>query len=258
MIDLKQLEGLDLADLMAGAEQEEQSELSAVSRAVAAQFIQDLRGVFAEILRGREHLVLPQLEELLRSLTRLAKASDDTPQIALLQELEEATATYRERQARGSGRASFLDCVRSWLPRYAEMLGASLGGDLTKMVDYEDKDLPLFQELEDIRGIGPARLRRLFAAGLTHGHHFEGADPDDVASVTGLPRALAAAVCERAEVYRASKHTRALASLKHAHTALTEVLQSRDLPDFIRAETQARLDRLDQLHAELQRSFEAS
>ena len=50
---------------------------------------------------------------------------------------------------------------------------------------YQDRSLPLLEELANLKGIGPKRLERLYCAGLF-----------TIAEVTGLPRKLAEQVVD--------------------------------------------------------------
>lgn len=251
MIDLSMLEELDPAALD-GAVVDERSELSVVSRAVAAQFVEAVAAVAGEVLAGREELVLDRLPPMLDSLRSLSIASTDDEQLALVDELVAAHELYVSRRHRGVGRATYLDAMRSWVQRFAALVDDTGSGDaLRALVEYDDEDVPLFQELEQIRGIGRRRLQRLYAARLTTAEVLATASPDDVASVTGLPRALAVEVVACAHKYQAQRPVRALTELQRTVRRTASVLPEMLQDDALRQSLLSALQELDNLYKTL-------
>lgn len=199
-------------------------ELGAVAHRIAAQYAEVIAQVAGMLFAGRESEgMLEQLDATLEALHRLAVASHSRDEATLLAELRAWTEEYHASRVNlaGRGRARYLDRLRTWLPRYAALLGPEAQQRLHELTREDLPRLPLFEELESLRGIGPRRLRRLYLAGLHTVEAVSAADPGELAQVAGLPLALARGVVDRAQEF--AVHRRRLAVLE-MHRRLAEFM----------------------------------
>lgn len=197
----------DVSDTQPDAEEDAppaaSPELRAVTHRIASQFVEVISIAATRILgTGGADISLRPMQASLDSLTRLGVAADDAEHLALLEELRDALDTYDQRRAQGRGHARFRDTLRAWLPRYAAFVGGDQGDRIRELVEFDSRDVPLFTHLHQLRGIGPKRLQRLYAAGLYEAATLADADPDDTADVTGLPRKLAHDVVAASQRHR--------------------------------------------------------
>lgn len=212
---------------------EASEELRHVTHRIAGQFVEVIAQGAATVLRGgtlREGV--GQLLSALDALDRLAAAADDAEHAAMLGELRAAIEVFQERAARGVGHAAFRDAVRDWLPRYATAVGSGSAEALRRLTEYAEADVPLFEHLRAIRGIGPKRLQRLYAAGFYTVEALQDADVEETAQVTGLPRRLTAEVVEASLQYRARKRERLVEELPRKVEEFARLLRDlENLPD---------------------------
>jgi hypothetical protein len=95
-------------------------------------------------------------------------------------------------------------------------------------VEFDAREIPLFGELAALPGIGPRRLERLFCAGLFAVEVVSGADPMEVAQVTGLPRALAVEVVTRAREFESEHRRRTVLEMRTRLAEFQHVLAGLD------------------------------
>ncbi len=188
-------------------------ELLAVTHRIAGQFL----SVIASAARGllgeaRPERAVDQLNQAVASLRRLATAAEDDAHRDLLDELDQALAAFDARDGL-VGLPRLRDTLRDWLARYAGFLGPRAGASLDRLVSWDDGEHPLLEALHTIPGIGPKRLRRLYAAGLHDPQRVAGADPEEVAWVSGIPSALAEQVVAVAKQHVASAPQRVITTL---------------------------------------------
>lgn len=169
---------------------EPSDELGRLSRSIAGQYAPVLANFAAEVLRSVD---APESIEAamaaVENLIRLCSATRD-------RELGERLNALREQldqtvPRRGPARQRALDDLKECLLGIAACLDSADGEPLRRVFLSRRRATPLLQELADIPGIGPRRLDRLYRAGLFTVEALRGADPTDVASVTGLPARLA-------------------------------------------------------------------
>lgn len=207
-------------------------ELGRVSRRIAAQYAEVLTSFAAQAFAGRAGSAsLDQVEAAIESLARLARAASDEPQVAMLNEVRQiiGPATTGKRNSRS--RQSALVALRDWIPRFAASLEEEDAQRLMSLVEWNDSAAPLMDELSTIRGIGPKRLQRLYAAGLYTVDVVATASPDDVAAVTGLPHSLAVKVIAATRNYAVDERRRLLESLRERALRLRHILASVPMDD---------------------------
>lgn len=219
-------------------------ELSAVAQRIAVQYAEVIAQVASMLFAGRDSEgLIEQLDATLEALERLALASHAEAEHLLLSELRTWTAEYREGLlCGGRGRARYLDRLRAWLPRYAAQLGPGAQNRLKDLTRDDLSGIPLFEELEGLRGIGPRRLRRLYLAGLHTVEAVSAADPHELAQVAGLPLALAQGVVERAQDFASRRRRLAVLEMHRRLSEFMGVVRSMrpdDDPDLYQAALRA-------------------
>ena len=116
-----------------------------------------------------------------------------------------------------------------WIPRFATTLSAEHAQRLLDLVRWDGGSAPLMEELHSLRGIGPKRLGRLYAAGLHTVDVVASADPIEVALVTGLPGKLSVNVVDATRQFAVEERVRCLESLRDRARRLREILTA--VPD---------------------------
>ncbi|MCB9683341.1 MAG: helix-hairpin-helix domain-containing protein [Alphaproteobacteria bacterium] len=178
-------------------------ELRAVTKRISAQYVDVLARASARLLSGdADEQALAQLTGALRNLERLATAGGDAEHLLLLSELQAAVDIHTERLDTGKGESAFLGMLHRWLRAYAEFLDVDQARAIHRLMGVDADEVPLLRRLAALRGIGPRRLERLYAAGLYDVERLAEADARDVASVTGLPAMLAERVVVEADRHR--------------------------------------------------------
>jgi|GEM_PF-2810621 len=233
-------------------------ELQAVADRIALQFVDVLAATSSRLFSrpGSGALALDPLVAAIGSLRTLAEAAGETARVALLDELAEHAATWREQGAASRGRSRFLDRMRAWLPAFADELGSGGGLRLRSVVDFSADEAPLLDELASMRGMGPRRLARLYCAGLHTVDALSGAEAEEVAQVTGLPRALSSQVREFAVRFERDRRRGTVLDLRRRLGEFERLLSRLDQqsdPDLahIAREALDDLSRMVRMHADL-------
>lgn len=216
----------DNADLLGMSD-----ELTRVSRKISGQYADVIASFAGQAFRGRAGRdAAEQASAALEALVRLAEASGDHIQGEMLAELRQLIpdAAHARRNSRARNRA--LASLRDWIPRFATTLQADDAQRLLDLVTW-DHSAPLMEELSSIRGIGPKRLGRLYAAGLHTVEIVAHANPVEVAQVTGLPQDLSSRVVDATKVFAVEERRRCLEQLRDRARRLREVLRSVETSD---------------------------
>lgn len=199
-------------------------ELLDVARRIAAQYVDLIEAFAAGLFQRRPSLGLAsQLSHAMEALHRLAEASGDREASAVVEELlvELKQFTHHAQRRRAVDRMATR--MRAWIPHFAALLKDAASERVLSLVSFRDKALPLFQELSAIEGIGPRRLERLYCAGLYTVDAVIGADPVEIAAVTGLPPALARKVVDATVAWNAEQRLR---SARELQARASEVLRA--------------------------------
>ena len=213
-------DGSGLSDLLAPSD-----EVQRVSRRIAGQYVEVLARFSASVF-GRQVSAVStdQVVSAVDSLLRLARASQDDEQAALLDELlalvEPATAGRRNSRVRRHA----VRQLRDWIPRFCETLEPDDSDRLQRLITWDHDSAPLLAELASIRGIGPKRLGRLYAAGLFTVDSVAGSEADDIVAVTGIPQALAEEVVAATHAYAIEERERCVAGLLAQSHRLQRIL----------------------------------
>lgn len=209
-------------DLLAASD-----ELTRVSRRIAGQYAEIVAGFSANAFRGEAGRdAADHSMAAVDALLRLARAAGDTTQEALLSELKPLLPQTVEGRRNSRTRQQALARLRDWIPRFAETLQEDDARRLLDLVRWDRGRAPLMDELAEIDGIGPKRLGRLYAAGLHTMEVVAGADPHEIAQVTGLPSGLATKVVAETRRYAMDERRRCLEGLRDRARRLREVLRS--------------------------------
>ncbi|MCA9569019.1 MAG: helix-hairpin-helix domain-containing protein [Myxococcales bacterium] len=189
-------------------------ELTQVTHRISSQFVDVIAMAATQLLGGHEaDGALSRIGSALDALGRLAAAAEDGAHEAQLATMRVHLAEYDAQRLEDRGHTRFRDALRGWLPAYASFLGGSEGDRLRDIVEFDMEDAPVFRYLEGLKGIGPGRLRRLYAAGLFTAEVISEADPAEMALVTGLPRDLAREVVEATRSWRVDQRRRSVLDL---------------------------------------------
>lgn len=230
-------------------------ELAAVARRVSSQYVDIVAVVASQLLSGAGHIgSLDQLEGALQALRRLADVHEDGVAIELIDELFGAGALWRVSGTGKRGRLKFLNTLRGWLPRYGRVIAPEDGARLRDITEYDPTAVPLFAELEAIRGVGPRRLQRLYCAGLFTVDALCNADPIEVSQVTGLPRELTTVIVERTRAFAAEHRRRTIANMRARVSEFVRLLAEIDPgrePELAQIARTAILDMRRLVHDEL-------
>jgi hypothetical protein len=197
-------------------------ELLDVSRRIAAPYV-DLIEAFAGglIQRRPSSGMAGQLIHAMEALHRLAEASGDALASGVVEELLVDLRQFAHHAQHRRAIDRMATRMRAWIPRFAALLQGGARDRMLSLVSFRGKALPLFQELSAIEGIGPRRLERLYCAGLYTVDAVLGADPLEIAAVTGLPPALARRVVDATVAWNAEQRLR---SVRELQARATEVL----------------------------------
>lgn len=202
-------------------------ELGRVVRAVAAPYVEIVAVVGARMLSGRaEPGALDELSAAVDALRRLSGVEGEARVVAQLGELNGWIEEVRAEAGRPRHRR--LDRLRELLPRLGDALGGDTGARLRSLVDCDPSDHPLLADLASLDGIGPKRLSRLYSAGLFTAEVLSGADPGEVAAVTGLPRALAARVVGASRRFAAERERQLVLGFERRLAEFSRVVASLD------------------------------
>lgn len=175
-------------------------ELMRVTHRIANQFLDVIKMAARQLLGGHDvDTAGHQLASALDALGRLARAASDARHVELLAQMRADLERYEDDREHDRGEARFRDALRAWLPAYADHVGGSSGDALRDLVECDVDAFDVYRHLISLRGIGPRRLARLYAAGLYTADAIRGADAEEMAQVTGLPRRLAHTVVRAAQ-----------------------------------------------------------
>ncbi|MBK7757528.1 MAG: hypothetical protein IPI35_14220 [Deltaproteobacteria bacterium] len=187
--------GTDDAEPYEG-ELEASEELHALARTLSGQYV-DVVGAFVrQVFSSRPGRAQPgnQVLGALDALLRLSRETGDLPLQAALSTVHDVIKSGVPEHRRDFNR--FLTQLRDGVLLFADLLREEDAERLKGLILYQDRSLPLLEELANLKGIGPKRLERLYCAGLFTIEAVAEADPADVAEVTGLPRKLAEQVVD--------------------------------------------------------------
>ena len=202
-------------------------ELLDVSRRIAGQYVDLIEAFAAGLFQRRPSGGLTgQLVHALDALHRLAEASGDHEASAVVSEMHEELRAFAHHVAQRRAVDRMATRMRAWIPRFAALLPELARARMLSLVSFRGKALPLFQELSAIDGIGPRRLERLYCAGLYTVDAVVGADPLEIAAVTGLPPALARKVVDATVAWNAEQRLRAARELQARAAEVLRALRS--------------------------------
>ena len=198
-------------------------ELTRLSRRISGQYVEVVATWAHAAFRGHGRgMHVAPVHAALPALQRLAEATQDHRMARVIAELVELVDGDD-----GSTRAHqrMVPRLRDWLRRFADLLEGPDALRLRDLVEFDRKAFPLLEQLAQVRGVGPRRLERLYLAGLFTVESLYGADPADVALVTGFPRELAVDVVEAASRFERQWREQVAAELVHRAAEVRAVLR---------------------------------
>lgn len=211
------------------------AEMRDLSRRLAGPYAEVVAAFASQALAGRSsEASLGQARGAVGSLRRLAEASADASLGASLGDLD---ATLSEVPPKtGRARRKYLDDLKARVLSLSDHLVGDERERVAALVRYEKQDrraLPLLDELAHLPGMGPKRLERLYCAGLFTVEAVCGANPEEIALVTGLPRPLARSVVDAARHFEDTRRRKKIESLRSIVGELNSRMRAvgEDAPD---------------------------
>lgn len=235
-------------------------ELITLTRGLAAQYVDVLALYVSRAFAGAGDAQAPQTQTL-SALDALIRLSRETGDAEFVRCLEAMASLVTQGVPQGKrARSQFLRALQAGVVDIAACLDPESGKRLRGMVLLEDRSAPLLAELERLRGIGPRRLERLYCAGLFTVESVSRSAPDEIAEVTGLPRALAAEVVEATQRFAEEERRRCVVELQRRVEQFARALP--ELAGKVRTDVEllqiarSSLQALQQAMAELERTGE--
>ncbi|MED5370880.1 MAG: helix-hairpin-helix domain-containing protein [Myxococcota bacterium] len=244
-LDADDLEALFEPDDLEPIE-EEFDALKSLTRAISSQYSETIASFVRLSFQGEELGMLEdQMRAALASLGRLAHGTGDGELSDALVSLEALVPEARIRG--GQRRERYLREMRTWVLDFARLLGAVEGKRLLDLVRYDERSRPLLHRLEEVYGIGPRRLERLYLAGLLSVETLMDADPAEVAQVTGMsPRLVRSLIyaAQRFDKRRRMESARQLLDRCRDVVAIADALNENGqvAPDLLHAMLTARME----------------
>ena len=203
-------------------------ELVVVSGRIVGAYAEVLARFVARAFAGQPSGDAAAVRTAIDAIRRLAVATGASDQIRLLAEwdpLADALAGPPAQRRRALAR------LQAWIPAFAATLPAPQADRLAAVLRWDPKSQPLLDELGAIKGIGPQRLQRLYAAGLFTIDAVARAEASEIAAVTGIPRALAAQVIAESGRYAQREHDRCIEALTRYVARFQRVAGAVEAPD---------------------------
>lgn len=203
---------------------ENTEELVGLTRKLAAQYVDVLAAFARDSFRG-ESIDAHGVRGAIDALARLAESTQDTDLHRVLQQLAklvDATADANNTNTRV--RDLLRVQMRHWVLRFADCLEGSQRKRMRELVLFDKSNVPLFDQLARIRGIGPRRIQRLYCAGLFTVDTVIRSTPEDIASVTGIPLTLSKRIHEETVGFAQDMKEEAVNSFVDAVDQLKKVL----------------------------------
>lgn len=226
-------------------------ELYEVTRRISLHLLDVLVTTARTLLAGgMDRDELHQLIATLDSLRRLADAAREDTQRRSIDRMA-AEARRFEASPNGRARERFRVRLRDWVVEFGGALGDGEGQRLRALVEYDPREVPLFAELARLHGVGPRRLRRLFAAGLHSVEVVARARAEDLSAVTGLPRGLAEDVIRRAQAFETEEKRRAIFEMQARLTRFSSAVDELGEGPELRAAAAAAIDQMQRLIEQL-------
>lgn len=164
-------------------------------------------------MRGeRADQLVARLSRLIEDALRLAREMDEGALVASYEELLAIVASFGV-VTTAAARRRAARRLRDWTLGFAELVGGEAGARLKGLMLFRRGAFPLLEHLRQIRGIGPKRIGRLYAAGLTTASALGVADPEELAELVGLPRGLAERVVEASRAFAETERSEMVATL---------------------------------------------
>lgn len=226
---MSELKGFDPSELLGtGVVDEptsETSELQNVATRISAQYGEVIAAWSTSVLRSTEPADAEGLKATVVNMLRLASSSDKHDQVELLHQLDEILDAIHGTRPRSRAGDHARVRLRDWLPSFADTLDGDDAERLRGLVEWSPDRTPFLEELRrHVRGVGPRRLQRLYAAGLGRLDIVANADPDEVSQVTGIPGGIATDMVERSRTYAIEERIRCIEEMRDRAARLKMLL----------------------------------
>lgn len=219
-----------------------------LTRTLGARHVEVIAHWASQKMRGeRAADVAQRLRRVIADAMRLAGEMDEGDLLAAYETLDEIVDGFSAASTAGARRRS-AKRLRDWTLDFAELVGGEAGDRLRGLVVFNRGAYPLLERLREIRGVGPRRLERLYAAGLATTDALAEADPDELMALIGLPAPLAL------EVVRVS---RAFAETERRETVLALTEMTHEVARILKLAKGDGEEADDSFVAEIQRAIDA-
>jgi len=222
-LDIKGL--LAVGDLVYDTDDEQDNALLRLSRKISGQYVEVFESFADAAFHGQvARPVSDQALAAASALRRLAAAASDAALLAILDGLNPLLGLSAARGARE--RSQLLAGMRQWVLDFADLVDPVQASRMRGLVRFDRKDHPMLRALAKLHGVGPARLQRLYSAGLFSVEALVGADPLEVAQVTGMPFTLAERVVAYAGTFAKEERDRCAEDLTRRTADVGQTLAS--------------------------------
>ncbi len=228
-------------------------ELVGLTRKLASQYVDVLATFARDSFRGTADIDTHGVSGAVDALARLAESTGDVDLLRVLQQLAKLVDAVGDTERTNPRVRDLLRVqMRHWVLRFADCLEGAERKRMRDLVLFDRSNVPLFDQLSRIKGIGPRRIQRMYCAGLFTIDTVVRSSPEDISSVTGIPIALARRIHEETSNYATEMKGDAI-------TALVDALGQfrRVFPRFERSDSTS-LQQVRLMLIELQNTIETS
>lgn len=202
----------------------------ALARTLGAQYAEVIAHYAVDAIMGRSSKHAPKLREVVQSLVKLAVEMGDTEILAIYEQLGALIESFAQANTREE-RAETTGHLRDWVMTFSNYVEDGAAKKLRRLVVFRRGVHPLISHLREIRGLGAARLERLYTAGLLTTESLVEADPLELAQVVGIPKNIAVKVVEASRHFFEQQRLSQVRSLQNAVVDVTRVLREMDPAD---------------------------
>lgn len=200
-------------------------ELVGLTRKLASQYVEVLASFARESFRGAGEIDTHGVAGAIDALARLSESTGDTDLLRVLQQLRKLVDASADAQNANARVRDLLRVqMRHWVLRFADCLEGAERNRMRQLVLFDKSNVPLFDQLARIKGIGPRRIQRMYCAGLFTIDTVVRSTPEDISSVTGIPLALSKRIHEETVKYAQDQKDEAAERLLEAIEQFKKIL----------------------------------
>lgn len=204
---------------------ESHEEVKELFERIFLQYLQPIQTFIDNLSRG--HLYNKVVQTFSSTLRPLIEATEQLrlkEMTEVLSELQRLVGTLHEDLPKPLP----YKYIRPFAVQYdtiVSMLSEEVREEYFSEYRYTKNSNPLLEEFRNIRNIGPKRLQRLYAAGLTTIEGVESAYPEDIAVTTGISIKLVYQIKEVAKLYRMRRERDQVQKVKRLTSELMDAVK---------------------------------